>query len=75
MVSHLLYTQSNVLSDDDPKERELGISAGLAWGRKADLTIVYTDLGVSNGMKQGIATAEAAGRSIEYRTLPGWRHP
>jgi hypothetical protein len=75
MVSHLLYTQPHVLSDDDPNEREMGILAGLAWGREADLTVVYTDLDISNGMKQGIASAEAAGRPIEYRQLPGWKRP
>lgn len=75
MVSHLLYTQPNVLSDDDPKERELGIAAGLAWGREADLTVVYTDLDISSGMKHGIALAEATGRPVEYRTLPNWRRP
>jgi len=72
MVSHLLYTQPHVLSDEDPAERERGILAGLAWGREADLTVVYTDLDITSGMRQGIATAEAAGRPVEYRTLPGW---
>lgn len=33
VASHLLYTQTGVLDDSDPAERELGISAGLAWGK------------------------------------------
>ena len=68
MVSHLLYT--HVLDDHVPSDRELGIRAGLAWGRVADATVVYTDRGVSDGMRQGIDAAEAAGRLVEFRTLP-----
>src|SRR5699024_10974542 len=50
-ASHLLYTQPGVLDDSDPGERSLGIEAGLVWGGLADATVVYTDLGVSDGMK------------------------
>jgi hypothetical protein len=68
-ASHLLYTQPGVLNDLIPEERSLGIDAGLDWGCKADKTVVYTDLGISRGMKYGIASAEEAGRPVEYRTL------
>lgn len=68
-MSHLLYTQPNVLDDDIPEERELGIKAGLWWGAKASKTVVYTDLGISKGMKYGIAIAKKYGRLVEYRTL------
>lgn len=68
-ASHLLYTQPGVLADSDTEERDLGIGAGLAWGDKADATVLYTDLGISSGMKYGIQRAEAAGRPIEYRSL------
>lgn len=68
-ASHLLYTQAGVLDDNIPAERKLGIEAGLAWGRYADATVVYTDLGISPGMKQGIARANAERRHVEYRTL------
>lgn len=67
MVSHLLYTQ--VLDDMTPDERALGIEAGLLWGRHATKTVVYTDLGVTSGMKLGIERAEKENREIEYRTL------
>ena len=67
-ASHLLYTQ--MLEDDDPEHREMGIEAGLTWGEQAQLTVVYTDRGISGGMKLGIARAEEQGRAIEYRTLP-----
>lgn len=71
-ASHLLYTQPGVLDDAQPHERKQGISAGLAIGERADATVVYTDLGISGGMQQGIAAAGGARRPVEYRTLPGW---
>lgn len=74
-ASHLLYTQNGVLDDRLPAERNLGIVAGLLWGSKAAATIVYQDLGISNGMRWGIADAEAAGRPVEYRTLGTWSRP
>lgn len=66
-ASHLLYTQ--VLDDTDPVEREWGIEAGLIWGACADLTVVYTDLGISGGMSYGIAAAESVNRPVEYRSI------
>lgn len=66
-ASHLLYTQ--VLDDNIQAERTMGIEAGLDWGKVATLTAVYTDRGISEGMKRGIARAEADGRRIEYRSL------
>lgn len=68
-ASHLLYTQESVLDDDIPEERKLGILAGLAWGSVAEATVVYTDYGISNGMKEGIKRAETEGRPVEYRQL------
>lgn len=71
-ASHLLYTQPGVLDDDKPDERALGIEAGLQWGAVAYKTVVYTDLGISEGMRQGIDRAKCDNRDVEYRTLPGW---
>jgi hypothetical protein len=71
-ASHLLYTQDGVLDDGDLVERSTGIAAGLAIGAKLDATVVYTDLGISAGMKAGIDRAWAELRPIEYRTLDGW---
>lgn len=68
-ASHLLYTQPGILDDTIPEERRLGIDAGLAWGDVADAVVVYTDHGVSQGMRYGIERHEAAGRAVEYRTL------
>jgi len=66
-ASHLLYTQ--VLDDKNPEERNLGIEAGLTWCKNADLTAVYIDLGISEGMIEGILDAQKEGRKIEFRTL------
>ena len=71
-ASHLLYTQPGVLDDEIPRERELGIRAGLQWGLPAHATVVYTDLGITPGMRYGIQSAERWGRPVELRTLPGW---
>jgi hypothetical protein len=68
-ASHLLYTQPNVLRDEVPADRELGMAAGFAWGAKADCVVVYTDLGVTAGMTMGIEKAQARGIKIEYRTI------
>jgi hypothetical protein len=68
-ASHALYTQPGVLDDNDPKERKMGIRAGLEWGSYADATVVYTDHGISAGMQLGIDDAQSDGRPIEYRQL------
>jgi hypothetical protein len=69
IASHLLYTQPGILNDDIPEERQLGIDSGLAWGTEAEATVLYVDLGVSNGMKYGIARAKKENRPIEERTI------
>lgn len=74
MLSHLLYTQA--LDDNIPEERQLGIDAGHAWLAAVEAVVVYTDIGISDGMKLGIARAEARGLPIVYRKLGGekWQH-
>lgn len=72
MASHLLYTQPGVLDDNNRDDRQRGIEAGLAWGRVADATVVYTDLGITPGMAAGIARAVLEGRPVERRSLLEW---
>ena len=72
MAIHLLYTQEGILDDSIPEQRNLGIEAGLAWGRYASKTVVYTNLGISPGMELGIQRAKEEGREIEYRELDSW---
>ena len=69
LASHLLYTQRGILRDDVPGERRLGIEAGLAWLAGAYASVVYNDLGITEGMQRGIEAAKAAGVPIEYRSL------
>lgn len=71
-ASHGLYTQPGVLRDDVPEERAHGIAAGLVWREVASATVVYTDLGISDGMRFGIEDASRReGHAIEYRQLGG----
>ena len=68
---HLLYPA--VLDDNWPDERRLGMDAGLAWLRRADALAVYTDLGLSRGMRAEIDRALRLGVPIETRCLGGWQ--
>lgn len=70
---HLHYTQPGILDDLVSAERALGIECGLAWGARADLSAVYTDLGITPGMHKGLFRARLEGRRIEMRQLGnGW---
>ena len=66
-ASHLLYTQ--VLDDNVPELRGMGMSRAFAWYRHADLMAIYIDKGISNGMKMGIEVAQELGLEMVYRTL------
>lgn len=68
-ASHLLYTQPHVLDDKLLEERNLGISAGFAWGEVAEAAVVYDDYGISGGMQKGIERHIKAGLPVEYRKL------
>ena len=69
IASHLLFTQPGILNDDIPGERKLGIEAGLAWYRVADLCAVYGDRGMSKGMGEGVARAKMHGVRVECRYI------
>ena len=70
IVSHLLYTQQGILDDSVPFERSWGIQAGLAWIDVCEAMVVYTNWGISLGMKAAIDHALTRGKPIEYRALP-----
>jgi hypothetical protein len=72
-LSHALYTQEGVLSDQDPEERRIGIEASFAWGHATNKVAVYKNLGISNDMKEAIARHTREGRVIESRYLQGWQ--
>ena len=65
--SHLILTQ--FMDDEDPWQRATGMTLGWAWLTVADKVVVYQDLGVSDGMKQGIDEATRLGVPIEYRSI------
>lgn len=69
IASHLLYTQPGIFNDNSPLERCWGIEAGLAWIHKADASVVYTDRGISKGMRYGMTVAKANGLKIEERQI------
>ena len=71
LASHLLYTQEGILNDDHPQERALGIKAGHVWMPKAEAVVLYLDLGMSRGMREGVRSACHAGVPIEVRLLGG----
>lgn len=78
-LSHLLYTQApdaGFVADDDANTvhigREAAMRAGWAFRHACSKTVVYTDRGVSDGMKAGVEHAQQLGHAVEYRTLPGW---
>ena len=66
-ASHGLYPQ--VLNDQDPFERELGIKAGFVWGSVANFVAVYKDYEVSKGMMRGIMHAHRHKIPIENRRI------
>lgn len=73
IASHLLYTQPGILDDLIPDERKWGIDAGLAWRNVSEGSVVYTDRGTSSGMTYGIKAALAAGKYVEFRSLPNYK--
>lgn len=59
-ASHLIFTM--VLRDTTPEERRLGMHAGFAYADTADERWVFTDMGISSGMKAGETRAEKLGQ-------------
>ena len=59
---HLLYPQ--FLNEDDPDQRDLGISLGLRFMEACDEVWVYTGDGVSRGMRRELEHARQLDKSI-----------
>lgn len=68
VASHLLYTQ--MLNDNVPEERALGIQAGLEWRKVCDKAVFYVDRGWSSGMLFARALYDADEIPYEIRNLP-----
>lgn len=75
IASHLLWTQANLLDDNNPAERKLGMHAGWAWIPCAQASVVYEDHGISSGMEAGIKFAVSSGLSVERRRLSNYVPP
>lgn len=69
IASHLLYTQSGILDDNDPEQRKQGIEAGFAWAAHAERRMFYVDLGWSRGMKVAFDKYRAEGSKHYIRTV------
>ena len=67
IASHKIWP--SILDDENLEQRERGIEAGLAWVQVADLMVVYTDLGVSDGMENAMSRARRYGVPIELREI------
>lgn len=72
-ASHMMYTQ--ILDDEIPSERMLGMRLGFAWGAMAEKVVVYTNLGISDGMRRGIDIARENGKPVEFRELAQFGKP
>ena len=59
---HLLYTR--FLDEDDPAQRELGISLGLRFVEACDEVWVYAAEGVSDGMRRETEHARQLGKPV-----------
>lgn len=69
-ASHLLYTKQGVLDDNDPDERELGITAGFSFKHiPGAVTVFYVDYGMSGGMKKALDYCKAHGLDVEIRGI------
>lgn len=66
-LGHLLYTQ--VWEDRVPELRRKGIDAHCEWIAVCDAVVLYTDKGITNGMRDAMTVAMRLGRPFEMRTL------
>jgi hypothetical protein len=65
-ASHLFFTQPNVLDDNVPAERDLGIRAGKAWEVHAKESWFFIDLGFSAGMEYGLKECLRINRPFKF---------
>lgn len=68
-VMHLLYPQ--VLNDDIPEQRSLGIQAGLSYRKVVRKSVVGIDRGITVGMAYGMLAAWESGLPVEARSIYG----
>jgi len=66
-LSHLIYTQ--VLDDSNYAQRFLGLRCAASFRAMCKILAVYTDLGISPGMLEGINHARELGLDIQMRKI------
>ena len=61
------------VSDSDVEHmcvgRDVALQMAFSWRLCSDKTVVYTNFGLSNGMKLGIEHAASIRQEIEYRSI------
>lgn len=68
LVSHVFYYDMFGFSTV-AIERDLGFNSQLTWIRKTDLVVVYSDFGITQGMKAAIDYAKFKNKKIEFRKI------
>jgi len=70
LAFHLLYTQ--VLDDTKPTQRNKGIRRSFKWHLQADIIAIYSDLGVTPGMRLAIEFALKHKIKMQKRYILGF---
>jgi len=60
---------ADVLDDENPLERAIGLKIGLRFSAFCDYAAVYTDFGISEGMKDAMIFYDKIGKRVERRSL------
>lgn len=68
LVSHVFYYDMLGYSTVG-LERDMGFNAQLSWIRKCDLVVVYSDYGMTQGMKAAVDYAKFKNKKIEFRVI------
>jgi len=69
IASHALYAFSGMLDDSNPKDRALGIKAGLELNSLADEAWFFTDYGMSPGMKKALDHWISVGKDVRILSI------
>lgn len=79
ILTHLLWTRiptGEHVGDENHEYnvkncgRQYALKCGSVWRSLSHKTIIYTDLGISQGMELAIREAKS---NIEFRQLPNWK--
>lgn len=60
---------ADILDDDNPLERAIGIQIGFTWSAFCDYAALYTDFGISEGMSDALKFYDKIGKRVEWRSL------